>query len=118
MTIQVFLPHLSLALEYQGETHYFSSHIFGKASTRQRADEIKQNFAKQMGITLIPIPFWWDKSSKSLASTIQLYRPDIQFYNVSKMGLPIPAEMPAIAKNRFKYVPSVPKKFNGQVDIT
>ena len=29
------------------------------------------------GITLIPIPFWWDKKISSLTATIHQYRPEL-----------------------------------------
>ena len=94
---KIFLPHLSLALEYQGEHHYFSNDQYGKLAIYQRRDQAKRKFASQFGITLIPIPFWWDRSSDSLASTIEYYRPDINLQTKKKV-LPIPPEMP----DRFK----------------
>jgi hypothetical protein len=33
--------------------------------------------SKSLGITLIAIPSWWDRSPGSLAATIQQHRPDI-----------------------------------------
>jgi hypothetical protein len=104
-------------LEYQGETHYFTSHIFGKATDRQRADELKANFAKQIGITVVAIPFWWDKSPHSLAHTIRLQRPDLNIpgllYKTS-----IPSKMPAKFQKRFNYTPNVSKGYSDKVDPT
>ena len=114
---KVFLPNLSLALEYQGETHFFSTHIFGKSSDRQRADQIKFHFASQMGITLISIPFWWDKSPNSLASTIRLYRPDITVNGVLPAS-PISSEMPIKFQKRFRYTPNSSEEWNDQIDPT
>jgi hypothetical protein len=94
----IFLPNLSLALEYQGEQHYFSN-IFGDASIRQKRDQSKVKFASQLGVTLIVIPFWWDRSSDSLGSTIQFYRPDISIHNLP--CLPISTEMPLRFKKRY-----------------
>jgi hypothetical protein len=91
----VFVPSLSLALEYQGQTHYFSSHTFGKASDRQRADLFKLEYANQLGITVISVPFWWDKKPASIAATINLVRPDILLYDApTKFASPIPTAMP------------------------
>src|SRR5690348_11342544 len=53
----VFLPNLALAFEYQGTTHYISSHIFGRATARQKSDQIKAKFARDTGISLLSIPF-------------------------------------------------------------
>ena len=97
LTLTIFIPHLSLALEYQGEQHYFSLERFGDVSVYQRRDHAKSKFASQFGITLISIPFWWDRASESLASTIEYYRPDINL-QPSKEVPPIPLEMPVKSK--------------------
>jgi hypothetical protein len=115
---QVFIPQYSLALEYQGETHYFSSHIFGKASDRKQVDQIKRKYAEQIGVTLISIPFWWDKSPHSLASTIHLHRPDINFNKAQLHIPPIPTEMPLTLQNRFRHIPNSAKEYQDQVDPT
>jgi hypothetical protein len=96
MTRKIFLPHLSLAFEYQGEHHFLSVDHFGSSEIRQRRDQSKRKFASQLGITLISIPFWWDRSSNSLVSTIQYYRPDLGVGDSSSKGKapPIPLEMP------------------------
>ena len=93
LTLMIFIPHLSLALEYQGEQHYSSSILIGDLSVYQRRDRAKRKFASQFGLTLISIPFWWDHSSDSLISTIRYYRPDINL-QPSKEVPPIPLEMP------------------------
>jgi hypothetical protein len=89
----IFLPHLSLSFEYQGEHHYSSTRYLGDTTIPQRRDRAKRKFASQFGITVISIPFWWDRSSESLASTIEYYRPDINFQRKKKVQ-PIPLEMP------------------------
>jgi hypothetical protein len=100
LTNKIFLPQLSLAFEYQGEHHY-SSNFFASSEVSQKRDQAKRNFASQLGITLISIPYWWNRSSDSLASTIQYYRPDIHFPNhVLKDTPPIPLEMPLTSKKR------------------
>jgi hypothetical protein len=66
-----------MVIEYQGETHYYDISVFGSAEKRQQNDKIKQHACKQFGLTLISIPFWWDKSSESLAATIAWLRPGI-----------------------------------------
>jgi hypothetical protein len=116
--LDAFLPNHSIALEYQGETHYFSSHIFGRASDRKRLDQNKLQFATKMGITLISIPFWWDKSSRSLAATIRSVRPDCQFNVESSPSDVIAANMPTKLHNQFKYIPVLPKKYDETVEPT
>jgi hypothetical protein len=92
----IFFPQLSLAFEYQGEHHYSSTLYLGDSIIRKRRDQAKRKFASQFGITLISIPFWWDRSSDSLASTIEYYRPDINLQ--AKKAPPIPLEMPVRLK--------------------
>jgi hypothetical protein len=115
------MPDLSLALEYQGEMHYYSSHIFGRATTRQHADQVKRKFAKDLGITLIPIPFWWDKTSSSIVATILASRPDITMNGgtfEATPSAPIPSTMPIKYQRRSQYTPNYSKEFLNQVDPT
>jgi hypothetical protein len=66
-----------LAFEYQGETHYFDVPIYGPLQHRQKKDSEKAAVAKEEGITLITIPFWWDKMEASLVATIKQQRTDL-----------------------------------------
>jgi hypothetical protein len=113
--VQIFFPNLSLAFEYQGQTHYFSSPLFGSASDRKRIDNIKREFAKQNGITLISVPFWWNKSNKSLQATIKYHRPDFNFDNT---GASILLAMPIKFQPKFKYMPSSAKDYTDRIDPT
>jgi hypothetical protein len=106
---------MSLAFEYQGETHYFSTPTFGRASERQRVDKMKRDFARRIGITLIPIPFWWNKSQTSLGATIQSYRPD---FNITQ-GKPIPTEIPKeLNEARLRLRPNSAKEYDNRVNPT
>ncbi len=40
-------------------------------------DQRKQELCRADGITLITIPYWWDKTVESLASKVHKERPDI-----------------------------------------
>jgi len=53
-------------------------------------DKEKQKLCKQNGITLIEIPYWWDKQLSSLISTIHQQRKDLIFDCNIKEGNPIP----------------------------
>jgi hypothetical protein len=75
---------------------------------------MKYNFTKKAGITLIPIPFWWDKSSSSLLATIQKYRPDLNFGTLASS--PIPTEQPTHLRRKFKYIPSAAKELSPTID--
>jgi len=78
LQLDIFIPELSLAFEYNGEYHYKLVKIFNSANV-QRRDERKRNICQHDGITLIVIPYWWDKTLESLALTIRNIRPDIKF---------------------------------------
>jgi hypothetical protein len=71
-----------------------------------------------MGLTLISIPFWWDKSSNSLASTIESARPDIKISASTSKPSSISPYMPIKYQRQIKYTPNVSLDFKGQVDPT
>jgi hypothetical protein len=74
--LDLFLPKECLVFEYQGEQHlqrYLLLGVNGKESKDQR----KRDACQATGITLIEIPYWWDKTSTSLATTIRQQRKDI-----------------------------------------
>jgi hypothetical protein len=114
---QAFIPSLSLAFEYQGESHYFSTITYGSSLKRQQMDEIKKDITSKIGITLISIPFWWNKSLSSLAATIRHYRPDVPL-NVLTDSLPIQSHLPERLKQRFYYKPNVPQEYSENIDPT
>jgi len=80
----IYIPELGLAFEYQGEPHYFSIPIYGSLKQRQSNDKLKEESSKEMGITLICVPYWWNKTKESLAAFIRNVRSDIVFPNISK----------------------------------
>lgn len=84
--IDVYLPSINLGFEYQGPHHYKELVMFeGKGNTLEfriflhqaKLDEIKLKVCKTRGITLIPIPHWWDGSQESLVATIKDARPEL-----------------------------------------
>lgn len=74
--LDVFIPNLSLAFEYQvitsnnkrickGEQHHRQvskgKDLMPFTEARERTDIFKQDACKKLGIDLIAIPFWWDQ---------------------------------------------------------
>src|SRR5688500_13406879 len=73
MQLDVYIPSLSLAFEYQGEQHYGTHYLYGSSDIVHKRDEEKMEKCKNAGITLIHIPYWWDKEKSSLVATIRSY---------------------------------------------
>ena len=80
MEIDIYIPKYSIAFEYQGE-HHFGIPNFLKdeklIEITKIKDEKKIELCKKLGITLITIPFWWNKNKNDLISTINHYKPGI-----------------------------------------
>lgn len=72
--LDVWVPSLNVAFEYQGEQHYHDFvKIFGQGanlSTYLSRDDEKIQLCKSRGIKLILIPYWWDLSISSLKDII------------------------------------------------
>jgi hypothetical protein len=59
MQLDVYIPSLSLAFEYQGAQHYGQHYLFGNKTKQevQQRDEEKRNLCLANNITLIEIPY-------------------------------------------------------------
>jgi hypothetical protein len=76
MELDIFIPSLSLAVEYQGTFHYRDSALAGSVKKVQMRDNEKKQACLQFGITLIQIPHF-TKKILALEDKLQFYRPDI-----------------------------------------
>ncbi len=79
MEFDIFIPNLSLAFEYQGEQHYKDRYIFSSAPYKAR-DKEKRRLAADYGISLVEVPYWWDKQKESLVEMIHRVRPDVEIH--------------------------------------
>ncbi len=80
MELDIFLPKEKLAFEYQGEHHYRDIYSMGSNWQQRQRDEEKQVACKKQKITLIEVPYWWDKESTSLATAIYKERQELLPY--------------------------------------
>ena len=55
---------------------------------RKQKDQQKIDLCKSQGITLIPIPYWWDRKFESLQATIYNERPDLFKQKPSSKAIP------------------------------
>jgi hypothetical protein len=79
MELDVYIPSLELALEYQGEQHYKPAFEMHERAQQKRRDYDKEQRCKELGISLVQIPYWWNCTIDTLYSTIHRHRPDINF---------------------------------------
>jgi len=88
---------LKLAFEYQGKQHF--KHTDFLTSNTQNRDEEKKIACNAFGITLIPIPYWWNMSKSSLIATIHKFRPEL----IKDTGAanPIPEILPISTKREY-----------------
>jgi hypothetical protein len=63
---------------------------------RRQMDLMKEKLCKENGITLVQVPYWWDRKYETLAATIYSHRPDL--FQEPPLGTPIPLTEPLIDK--------------------
>ncbi len=101
MQLDIFVPCLALAFEYQGIQHYEDVYYFGNSvRLYEQRDEEKRQACRSQCITLVEVPYWWDHSVDSLVSSIQQKRPDIVSQLPSTSASPIPTSNPNKTKAR------------------
>lgn len=65
MELDIYIPDYNIAFEYQGEHHYLDFYLFSSDSDIiQRRDLLKSLSCKRENISLIPIPFWWNREKE------------------------------------------------------
>jgi len=61
LELDIFIPSLQLAFEYQERHHYTTTEIVQTPLEETQArDKLKKELARAKGITLIEVPCWWD----------------------------------------------------------
>lgn len=61
MELDIFIPSLNLGLEYHGEQHFQDVQYFGPKQQYTTRDTHKREACEAQGITLIEVPYWWDR---------------------------------------------------------
>lgn len=79
MELDIWIPSISFAIEYQGVQHYENS-ILNSGKERGILDKEKVEACKQLGISLVVIPYTWDRSSQGLVEMIKTQQPQIVQY--------------------------------------
>lgn len=65
LKLDFFLPDKNIAIECQGQQHYYAMERFGgeeQLKKQQRYDQIKRDYCKSHNIKLIEIPYWHYKN--------------------------------------------------------
>ena len=64
--LDIYLPQLLLAFEYNGIQHYYNTAYFGNVDKQKKRDDHKQKQIKAEKITLVTVPYWWKGDLGSL----------------------------------------------------
>jgi len=84
--IDVYLPQVELALEYNGIQHYENTQPFVQSSLSHFCDEAKKRSCSVLGITLLEIPFWKRGEQVFLEKIVQT-RPDMAYFTTNGVNL-------------------------------
>jgi len=104
----VWIPSLSLVLEYQGEYHSVDLPGSGYDSVDdvRTRDTVKKELCENNGLIYVAVPYWWDGKKDSLSSTLRQYIPEVFLKTDSP---PIPSTLPSDYKRTTKTGKEKPK---------
>lgn len=76
-TLDAFIPKYNLAFEYLDDPNPSWQYASGAQYSLDTFYRAKRVICESLGITLVEVPSWWDKSRESLYEVIKKYRPEI-----------------------------------------
>jgi hypothetical protein len=73
--LDIFFLDLNLAFEFHGVQHYVRVYGLNEMNLErtQMRDKEKKQKCKEKGITLVVIPFWWDREISSLKNKTRIH---------------------------------------------
>jgi len=71
--LDIFVPGKNVALEYQGERHYFDIETYGQQEKSLGIDSEKALGCGLRAVTLIEVPYWWKAGKATLLSTLSQF---------------------------------------------
>lgn len=63
-----YLPDYNIAIEYDGEFHYYATELGNDLESQQRHDAIKTKYCEENDIILLRIPYWEKDNIESILS--------------------------------------------------
>mmetsp|Transcript_8593 Transcript_8593/g.9577 ORF Transcript_8593/g.9577 Transcript_8593/m.9577 type:complete len:691 (-) Transcript_8593:18-2090(-) len=94
--VDIFIPKLDIVVEYQGEQHY-KDNIFPEGlstSSRDALDTEKLAICREIGVTVVPIPYWWGDNIDAVIATIRYFCPHVTFDGIKYTGVKPLLELP------------------------
>eukprot|EP01114_Cavostelium_apophysatum_P021346 TRINITY_DN7423_c0_g1_i1.p1 TRINITY_DN7423_c0_g1~~TRINITY_DN7423_c0_g1_i1.p1 ORF type:complete len:1013 (-),score=259.24 TRINITY_DN7423_c0_g1_i1:4-3042(-) len=99
MKFDVFVPSLNIAVDYRSQKYFLWTPLYGAYDSYHRLAEEKRKACQDAGITLIEIPFWWNKSRSALGLTILRSSPELQLNKFKPFGKAVDEAMPTNLQN-------------------
>eukprot|EP01124_Arcella_intermedia_P030923 TRINITY_DN6874_c0_g1_i19.p1 TRINITY_DN6874_c0_g1~~TRINITY_DN6874_c0_g1_i19.p1 ORF type:complete len:242 (-),score=77.34 TRINITY_DN6874_c0_g1_i19:25-750(-) len=72
MELDIWIPKYQLAIEYQGEQHYYGVLAWATHQDQRERDTIKKRICQDNNLRLICVPYWWDNSPQTLKSLLEV----------------------------------------------
>eukprot|EP01124_Arcella_intermedia_P012890 TRINITY_DN1928_c0_g1_i1.p1 TRINITY_DN1928_c0_g1~~TRINITY_DN1928_c0_g1_i1.p1 ORF type:complete len:246 (+),score=59.57 TRINITY_DN1928_c0_g1_i1:561-1298(+) len=78
LELDLYVPRLKVAFEFQGQQHYQSIPGFSDLEGRRNRDAEKKELCEINNILLVSIPYWWDNTLQGLRPFLPQSFPDLK----------------------------------------